>query len=42
MSSALPGGFVRIVDVNPFFYPFRGGIEHRMHDTSRLFAAKGH
>lgn len=33
---------MRIVDVNPFFYPFRGGIEHRMHDTSRLLAAKGH
>lgn len=33
---------MRIVDVNPFFYPFEGGIEHRMHDTSRLLAAKGH
>lgn len=33
---------MRIVDVNPFFYPFKGGIEHRMHDTSRLLAAKGH
>lgn len=33
---------MRIVDVNPFFYPFRGGIEHRIHDTSKLLAAKGH
>jgi glycosyltransferase involved in cell wall biosynthesis len=33
---------MRIVDVNPFFYPFKGGIEHRMHDTSRLLAARGH
>ncbi len=33
---------MKIVDVNPFFYPFRGGIEHRMHDTSRLLAAEGH
>ena len=33
---------MKIVDVNPFFYPFRGGIEHRMHDTSRLLVEKGH
>jgi len=33
---------MRIVDVNPFFYPFKGGIEHRMHDTSRLLAERGH
>lgn len=33
---------MRIVDVNPFFYPFEGGIEHRMHDTSRLLTKKGH
>ena len=33
---------MRIVDVNPFFYPFRGGIEHRMHDTCRLLAEMGH
>lgn len=33
---------MKIVDVNPFFYPYKGGIEHRMHDTSRLLAAKGH
>lgn len=33
---------MRIVDVNPFFYPHMGGIEHRMHDTSRLLAERGH
>lgn len=33
---------MRIVDVNPFFYPYKGGIERRMADTSRLLAAKGH
>ncbi|MDR2866970.1 MAG: glycosyltransferase family 4 protein [Methanomassiliicoccaceae archaeon] len=33
---------MRIVDVNPFFYPYMGGIEHRMHDTSRLLAERGH
>lgn len=33
---------MKFVDVNPFFYPFRGGIENRMHDTARLLAAKGH
>ena len=22
---------MKVVDVNPFFYPFVGGIEHRMH-----------
>lgn len=33
---------MRIVDVNPFFYPHLGGIEHRMHDTSRLLAERGH
>ncbi|MCL2032304.1 MAG: glycosyltransferase family 4 protein [Methanomassiliicoccaceae archaeon] len=33
---------MRIVDVNPFFYPLRGGIEHRMHDTSRLLVERGH
>lgn len=30
------------MDVNPFFYPFRGGIEHRIHDTARLLAQRGH
>lgn len=33
---------MRIVDVNPFFYPYRGGIERRMHDTAQLLAAQGH
>ena len=32
---------MRIVDINPFFYPLKGGIEHRMHDTSRLLADGG-
>ena len=33
---------MRVVDVNPFFYPLRGGIEHRIHDTSRLLVERGH
>jgi glycosyltransferase involved in cell wall biosynthesis len=33
---------VRITDVNPFFYPWTGGIEHRMHDTARLLSSRGH
>lgn len=33
---------MKFVDVNPYFYPFKGGIEHRMHDTARLLAQKGH
>ena len=33
---------MRFVDVNPFFYPFKGGIEHRMHDTARLLVQRGH
>jgi glycosyltransferase involved in cell wall biosynthesis len=33
---------LRFVDVNPFFYPFKGGIEHRMHDTARLLVQRGH
>jgi len=33
---------IRIVDVNPFFYPYKGGIENRMHQTSTLLAQKGH
>jgi glycosyltransferase involved in cell wall biosynthesis len=35
-------GNIRIIDVNPFFYPYKGGIENRMHQTSTLLAAKGH
>ncbi|MFA5312038.1 MAG: glycosyltransferase family 4 protein [Methanomassiliicoccales archaeon] len=31
---------LRIVEVNPFFYPFRGGIEHRIHNISKRLAAK--
>ena len=33
---------MRFVDVNPFFYPYRGGIERRMHDTARFLTARGH
>ena len=33
---------MKIVDINPLFYPFEGGIEHRMHDTSKLLSQKGH
>ena len=33
---------MRIVDVNPFFHPYLGGIEARLLDTCRLLAAKGH
>lgn len=33
---------MKIVDVNPFFHPHYGGIEHRMHHTSRLLAEMGH
>ncbi len=33
---------LKIVEANPFFYPYQGGIEHRMHMTSKLFAKRGH
>ena len=33
---------MRIVDVNPYFYPFFGGIEHRMHLIAKELAARGH
>ncbi len=33
---------MKFVDVNPYYYPFRGGIENRMHDTARLLTARGH
>lgn len=33
---------MKYVDVNPLFYPFKGGIEHRMHDLARLLTEKGH
>lgn len=35
-------GTIRIIDVNPFFYPYKGGIENRMHQTSTLLAERGH
>jgi len=33
---------MRIVDVNPYFYPFFGGIEHRMHLIAKELVARGH
>lgn len=33
---------MRFVDINPYFYPYKGGIERRMHDTAKLLAEKGH
>lgn len=33
---------MKIVDVNPFFYPFFGGIEHRMHLIARELVSRGH
>ena len=33
---------MKIVDVNPYFYPFFGGIEHRMHLIARELVARGH
>ena len=33
---------MRIVDINPYFYPFFGGIEHRMHLIAKELAARGH
>lgn len=33
---------MKIVDVNPFFYPYVGGIENRIHQTSTMLAEKGH
>ena len=29
---------LKIVVSNPFFYPFEGGIEHRMHKLCRVLA----
>lgn len=29
---------MRIVQLNPFYYPYRGGIEHRIHNLSRRLA----
>lgn len=33
---------MRFVDVNPYFYPYKGGIENRMHDTARMLVERGH
>ena len=33
---------MKIVDINPYFYPFFGGIEHRMHLIAKELAARGH
>ena len=33
---------MKFVDVNPYFFPFKGGIEHRMHDTAKLLVERGH
>ena len=33
---------MRIVDVNPFFFPYNGGIEHRMHSMAKRLAERGH
>jgi glycosyltransferase involved in cell wall biosynthesis len=33
---------MKVVDVNPFFHPFKGGIEHRMYHSCKLLAEKGH
>ena len=33
---------MRIVDVNPYFYPFFGGIEHRMHLIAKELVSRGH
>lgn len=33
---------MKIVDINPFFYPLLGGIEHRMHLTCKELVKRGH
>jgi len=33
---------MKFVDVDPFFYPYMGGIENRIHQTSTLLAQRGH
>ena len=33
---------MKIVEANPFFFPYHGGIERRMHVTSKRFAKMGH
>lgn len=33
---------MRIVHLNPFYFPYAGGIERRMHATGKRLAAQGH
>ncbi|MBO4569378.1 MAG: glycosyltransferase family 4 protein [Candidatus Methanomethylophilaceae archaeon] len=33
---------MKFVDVNPFFFPYKGGIERRMDDYAKRLAARGH
>ena len=33
---------MKFVDVNPYFFPYKGGIERRMDDLARRLAARGH
>lgn len=33
---------MKIVEVNPFFHPYDGGIERRIYRAAHMFAAKGH
>ena len=33
---------MRFVDVNPFFFPYKGGIERRMDDIAKRLAEMGH
>lgn len=33
---------MRIIDVNPYFYPWLGGIEHRMHRLAKELVKRGH
>ena len=33
---------IRFIDINPFFYPYKGGIENRMHQTATLLSQRGH
>jgi len=31
---------MKIIEVNPFYYPYSGGIEHRIHNISKYLAKK--
>lgn len=33
---------MKVVDVNPYYYPLFGGIEHRMHLIAKEMVARGH